>query len=665
MEEKDYEENEINAKNNIDNSSLSLSKRKISNYSENEENEEKRQLLDLSFEKENEEKIEVGTKILCPKTNCFENCIIMVEPHFFEVYYNCMGTVHKETGKLDIIDFIKKSGKSKEKKEKCSICKKTYEVIEKNGQKLYKCYCGKNVCENCNNLHPDKEKDNENNHHLVDFKDKDYICGCNNKRKKFNSFCISCRKNLCINCSEKHMGHNGDKEHKKIQFSNLFQLSKDKKIILEKKIELQRKLINKFNEIIDDWLNRTKNIIDKYKTKLKLYHEINLSILNQYKPNKINYESIKNIEHIRTDFDENYHNLIISENNFKEQNYIICNLLNENMDKYISFPKMNNDLMEKNFEEKETITFNGYVKHLCEMKENGLLVVNICQENKNIEELRIFNQIKKNFNLELEFEFSINLDNKILSLKELKNGNLLIVNEKQFQIMDITKIKSLKTIQEENIDDNFIDIIELINGNLASISTSINNRQNNNIILWKKNLISGMYKIDKNIIISTNQKPISILEINKVQFVVFFEDNNIYIYDSKTAEGAYLSRINCQFPFNKMIKVEKDGILFIYEKELVIFSISSLQIKSIRIDFNIMDICHIYNFNNYFLASISKENKHGLMILDINLLKYKIYKIKEIYNIHPLKINCVYQLDKGNIITCSDDRTLKIWNLKE
>ena len=85
---------------------------------------------------------------------------------------------------------------------------------------------------------------------------------------------------------------------------------------------------------------------------------------------------------------------------------------------------------------------------------------------------------------------------------------------------------------------------------MASISSSINNGQNNNIKLWKKNLISGMYKLDKNMIISTNQKPISILEINKAQFVVFFEDNNIYIYDSKTAEGAYLSKINCHFPFS-------------------------------------------------------------------------------------------------------------------
>ena len=322
MKKNGYEENEINTndnnidnnKDNIENSNLSINKGKISNNSENLINEEERQLLDLTFDEEKnsvENNLEVGTRILCPKANCFENCIIMVDPYFFEVYYNCLGNVHKDREKLDIIDFIKKSGLSKEKKEKCSICKDTFEEIKKNNKKIYRCYCGENVCEKCKNLHINK-KDNENEHNLVDFKNKDYICGCNNKRKKYICFCVNCKKNLCINCSEKHKENNGNPEHIKINFGNLFQLSKDKKKNLKTKIELQKKLINKFNEIIDDWLNRAKKTIEKYKTKLKLYHEINLCILNQYDSNKKNYESIKNIEYIRTDFDENFQNLIIN-----------------------------------------------------------------------------------------------------------------------------------------------------------------------------------------------------------------------------------------------------------------------------------------------------------------------------------------------------------------
>ena len=87
-------------------------------------------------------------------------------------------------------------------------------------------------------------------------------------------------------CSEKH------KDHVKKKFLKLDQLTKEKKKQLKNKIEEQKKLINKFNKVIDDWFIRIKKYIDIYKKKLELYNQINFIILNQYNIAKNYYESI-------------------------------------------------------------------------------------------------------------------------------------------------------------------------------------------------------------------------------------------------------------------------------------------------------------------------------------------------------------------------------------
>ena len=154
MKEKDYEENEkeINFINNYKENSIFLLNQKLS---EDENIEEENQSLDLSSPKEiNLEDIKVGKKILCPISNCFENCIIMIDPNFFEVNFDC----GKHSKKFDIIKYIKYSGVCKNDKEKCFKCELTYEKIkeDKNNKILYKCYCGKNICKKCKKEHLDE-----------------------------------------------------------------------------------------------------------------------------------------------------------------------------------------------------------------------------------------------------------------------------------------------------------------------------------------------------------------------------------------------------------------------------------------------------------------------------------------------------------------------------
>ena len=661
MEEKDYEKNdeneeEINILNNniIDKEDNNNIKNK--EMINGEDNEEERNLLDFTEESMKEE-IKLGSKILCPKTNCFNNCIILIDPIELKVSYDC--GEHKNA--MDIIDFVKKLGEFKEDKEKCLICKKTYETIKKdiNNNKLYKCNCGNNFCQKCKNKHLDGFKDKKNEHNMVDFKYKDYTCICNDKKKKYSAFCITCQKNLCISCTENH------KRHEKKNYGELFSLTEEKHKKLDAMILIQKKRIEKANEILDDWVRRTKNVIEEYKKKLDFYYKINLMMSKNYIKNKLNYETIKNAEYICTDFDDNFNMLFNSENDFKKQNSIMCNLLNENMRQSIPSFYFNTENMIKNlhndFEEK----LNGKIKHICELKKEGLFIVDVYKNNNNNkEELCIFKQL--NNSKKFESLFSISEDKEILNLKELKNGNLLIVKKKEFKIVEINENENIfKLIQVKKLEDpneNFNDIIELINKYLVSISYS-----NKGIIhFWNKNLRNGYFEIYKTF--STDiEIPISILEINKLQFVVLFDNNKLYGYDSKTGNKIQLLVSVSNGHFKKMIKVREDGILFIFENNIVLFCISSLQVKSLRRnDDNIYDIWYINGSDNYYLVSFNESNRYGLFLLNIDLIKYKIYKITNVVinNAHEGKINCICHLNNKFFVTGSEDEKIKVWKNK-
>ena len=661
MKEKDNEENEKeinNINNNEDNNIFSFNQKKPE-----DENEEERNDLNLFDEDELIlEDIKVGTKIRCPIENCFENCIVMIEPNFFQVSFDC-GEHHD---KLDIIKYIKKSGISKDDKEKCFECQLTYEKIkqDEDNKILYKCYCGKNICKKCKKTHLDENLKNKNDHNMIDFKYKDYKCCCSNKGKKYNSFCLTCEKNLCQLCNENH------KDHESKNFGELVNINEEKKNMLIQKIKNQKKEIDKFNEIIDDWFKNVKKIIDKYKKKLELYYQINLIIINRYNSNTNYYEEIKNIDYLRIDFDENFNNLIKSENDFFKRNSIIYNLLNDIIDKKKNVPVIDVENKFKNIKIKESIELNGCVNHLCEIKKDGTLIVGINNINNNKDELHFFRQIEDLNKLKKYVrQFSKEEDIKILNLKELKNGYLLVINEKQFEIRDVkTTPNYLKTIQQikrEDNDERFINIIELINGFLISISYSISDKYKNYIIFWKQNIMKGKYELCKTI--EKRERPIEILEINKEKFLVLFENNYLYCYNSNINKinETKLIKIENQFPLKKMIKVKEDGILFVNEKYFILFSLTSLQVKNIPIEHNITDICYISNSNNFFLESFSEENNQEFLLLNIDLIKYEINKFKctkkKGTKIHNLRINCIYQLNNGNIITGSEDKKINIW----
>ena len=146
--------------------------------------------------------------------------------------------------KTKIINFAEKSGKSKEEKECCSNCNITYKDIKGKKNKLYKCYCGENICENCKENHLN-EKDLEK-HNMVEFQKKDYICGCKEGNQRYISYCLDCKKNLCFFCNKEHK----KQKHKVIIFTESFQLGKEEQKEIKNKLKNQKEKIDKIKEII-------------------------------------------------------------------------------------------------------------------------------------------------------------------------------------------------------------------------------------------------------------------------------------------------------------------------------------------------------------------------------------------------------------------------------
>ena len=616
-------------------------------------NEENRIYLDSSIISNiniNLETLKMGSKILCPQDNCFLNSIISINPFSFEINSNC----GKHPIKMDIFNYVNKSGKSKEENEKCDYCKKTYKNLTENNINLYKCSCGKNVCEKCKQ---GEINHNENGHISVDFKEKDYTCLCNEEKKKYINYCFKCDKNCCIYCSDNH------KDHDKKKFSQIYQIGKEKLKTLKMKLKVQNKIINKFKSILDDWIKRITEYINIYKKKLELYAEINDKIIKQYDSSKNYYSTIKNIEYISFDFDNYVYDIINSEYNYRTLNTIICKFLNDNIRQNYEI-NLHNETEFKKIEVKNENLFNGPVQHICELKNEDLLIINIRNQINNNEELHIYKkELQYNFQ---DIYYSIIEEEEILNLLELKNGNLLILQRDQFKIIEISKKEKLINIIQTNkiSEQNYIfkEIIQLKNGNLVTLSINPNNQ--NKIIIWEQNLIKGKYE---NIKEKIKEDAFSIIQNNKYSFLVYCNNSEIYIYNSYTYEDYKIGTMTINGKeLKKMIKFGGDGLLFVFKELLIIFNLSTFQINTLNSS-RIYDICQVKNSNYYFLATFydKNTNSNGIYFIKCNLTKNKIvYRICP--NIlHTNIINCIYQLDNRDIITGSSDNYIKIFKLIE
>ena len=225
----------------------------------------------------------------------------------------------------------------------------------------------------------------------------DIECEHNNKKRTYNKFCLTCKKNICSWCKghENHEKINLDSiepdEKKYDEFDNKMSNMKLIGEIIEKKyteiIQIQ-KYIKELNDIINDVYKKLKKFNSEFESHLK-FNEI---IFNSYKEDKRNYYILCTFNSLDFNLESDYLNKDL---NFKKINNFInkINIGNENI---IDEKCMNNMWISekycKNWGLKQAI------REFIQNQYDGIIT-----KIKSKKELKI-----------LEFDFIKNDDNKIL-----------------------------------------------------------------------------------------------------------------------------------------------------------------------------------------------------------------------------------------------------------
>ena len=240
--------------------------------------------------------------IICPE--CKENTKMEIKDYKINLYgcknkhkiENILLNEFEETQNIDRLNII------------CDICKTINKSISYNNM-IYKCItCDYNICPLCKINH-------DNNHIMINYDDKDYIC--NEHNEKYISYCENCNKNLCGLCD-------GHKDHKRIFFVDILP---NKENLIKKNKELKFKI-----QMFDVQMKILISILNDVMDKMNIYYKINEDLINNYDNKNRNYEIINNIN-------------IIQNNSLEDLNKILeCNSLADKFDNIFNiYKKMNID----------------------------------------------------------------------------------------------------------------------------------------------------------------------------------------------------------------------------------------------------------------------------------------------------------------------------------
>lgn len=159
-------------------------------------------------------------------------------------------------------------------------------------------------------------------------------------------------------------------------------------------------------------------------------------------------------------------------------------------------------------------------------------------------------------------------------------------------------------------------------------------------------------------------KAIAIIEKDKNSFFVFCDNNELFIWNINTYEETPIGNLNLKeginYELQKILKINENGLIFYYKEILIIFNLSTLQ--TIEVNESIDAICNVSN-SNFYLVSSNEQNNNGIYLITCYLDKRETKCDKFPDNLHNDVISCIYQLDNGDIITGSSDKTIKIFEL--
>ena len=225
-------------------------------------------VVESIYELNKEKRFIKSNDIICPK--CHEKAKINIKDYNINIFgcknnhitNNISLDNYEKSQMLDISNII------------CGECKKNN--YNSNGNIFYYCLnCKMNLCDKCKIEH-------ENNHSIIDFDNKDYICYIHNKA--YTKFCETCKLNICLSCEALH------NEHKTIE------IIPDLELITYNMDKLREK-INIFNNSLENIIKKLKKVMENF----EIYYKIYNNIYNNYEKKKRNYELYYNMGEINVD----------------------------------------------------------------------------------------------------------------------------------------------------------------------------------------------------------------------------------------------------------------------------------------------------------------------------------------------------------------------------
>ena len=612
-------------------------------------------LINEIIENIENEKIIKSKEIICPK--CYENILINIDEYKINLY-DC-----KNGHKINNILFeeFEKIQNINISKIKCNNCKEKNKGNTYNNE-FYRCIlCNINLCPLCKVKH-------DNNHKIINYDNKNYICNMHNKT--FTKYCKDCKLNICMKCWKDH------KDHSFIDLGDIIINEEDN---INKKNELNIN-IKKLNEEINNLIK----ILNKIKDNMNIYYNIYNNIINNYNDENINYEIINNIN-IFKQFNNkiiNDINKIINENNINNKFNNIINIYNKMNDKNnkISLNDVYNNKINykfKNEPQNLKYKFDIYNSNHSYLGVNDIFEIFICyKDNKEYIILR-----NENHNLDIYTLIDNKKINSLIGHKEDINTIRYFINNKNYNEYIISA------------DENYIVIIWDITNNY-NIKYQIDTKYNKCIF---SNLLVFPHNINDNYIITStisnsndkDESATKIYSLNNGNFIKYIKDTNIRVdyllswYNKNNNEYYIIQLCEKKIIINNLLKDELYFELinepedrhcsgFIYNKDNNDYLCSSSYNGYINIwDLYNKNIFKVINTNGCNLRHIIQWNNEYIIVADRDNKSFKIINLEneKILNIggqHSEGVECVkkiYHPKYGETLISADCyNNVKLWS---
>ena len=223
---------------------------------------------DLSKQNSNKPEFVKSIIPICPK--CYENV------EFDIINFKINLSECKNGHKINmLINEYEQSQRINLNKIICDGCKtKKLDIFE---NQMYYCNkCKKVFCPLC------KAKDDKT-HNAINYDLKNYICEMHNEL--YNSYCKSCKINICLKCQKAHL------QHDIIGFGTIFP-----------DVEELLNSLKEFRNIIDVFNNDINNIIErlnKVKVNIEKIYQIYYEMVTKYDDKNRNYEAFMSLNNIK------------------------------------------------------------------------------------------------------------------------------------------------------------------------------------------------------------------------------------------------------------------------------------------------------------------------------------------------------------------------------